>query len=176
MRYRTVRERVAVTDDRGAFLVLAPCTDAEPMLRVDAAIDFPNAIGRQRLRLVLTPEQFRVGATARTNTTAAKKWYCRTIGRVFADIRNLGYNDENVLIAGRSRYVNEPRLVHDGKSLEAVWHRAVLDLLAALGLLEEGRFVGDVVSYKAGHRLDVAAVTLLYLNDLLTDYTPGPRA
>ena len=53
--------------------------------------------------------------------------YCKTIGRVFADVRNLGYTRENSLVAGRQRYLNTPRLLHAGKSLEAVWHRAIMD-------------------------------------------------
>jgi len=65
-------------------------------------------------------------------------------------------------------------LLHEGKSLEAVWHRAVLDLLAALALIEEGRFLGHVISYKAGHRQDVDLVRLLYKQNLLKllDFDP----
>jgi UDP-3-O-acyl-N-acetylglucosamine deacetylase len=51
--------------------------------------------------------------------------------------------------------------------LEAVWHRATLDLVAALSLLETGRMAGHVVSFKAGHALDVRFTTYLYLHDLL---------
>ncbi|MEM7394893.1 MAG: UDP-3-O-acyl-N-acetylglucosamine deacetylase, partial [Verrucomicrobiota bacterium] len=80
------------------------------------------------------------------------------------------YTKENLLIAGRNSYVNEPQLMHNGKSLEAVWHRSVLDLVAALALIEEGRFLGHVTSYKAGHRLDVDLVRLLYQNELLETF------
>jgi UDP-3-O-acyl-N-acetylglucosamine deacetylase len=111
-----------------------------------------------------------MGAEARTNTTAGKKLYCQTIGKIFADVRNLGYTADNVLVAAKRRYINEPHLLHDGKSLEAVWHRAVLDLLAAVALIDRGRFVGDIISYKAGHTLDVHLITLLYLNDLLQPF------
>ncbi|MCF7837572.1 MAG: UDP-3-O-acyl-N-acetylglucosamine deacetylase [Candidatus Marinimicrobia bacterium] len=172
-RFVTVREPVSLVAPNGAFLVLRPPADDQPRLWLDCAIDFPNAIGRQRLRIPLTPAHFMTGAVARTNTTAAKKWYCRTIGKLFADIRNLGYTEHNVLVAGRRRYMNAPRLLHDGKSLEAVWHRAVLDLLAALALVEDGRLVGEVTSYKAGHALDVKCVTRLYQQDLLTPFIPG---
>jgi UDP-3-O-acyl-N-acetylglucosamine deacetylase len=48
-----------------------------------------------------------------------------------------------------------------------VWHRATLDLLAAIALIDKGRFIGRVVSYRAGHTLDVRAVTQLYQHDLL---------
>ncbi|MBP7830144.1 MAG: UDP-3-O-acyl-N-acetylglucosamine deacetylase [Kiritimatiellae bacterium] len=164
----TVREPVCVCSANGSFVALAPPADpARPTLHLDCAIDFKTAIGRQRLRFHVTPELFRQGAQARTNSSGVKMIYCRTIGRIFADIRNLGYTKKNLLIAGRREYYNEPRLVHEGKSLEAVWHRAALDLLAALALIEEGQFVGRVVSYKAGHTLDVELVRQLYKNRLL---------
>ncbi len=171
-RWLTVREPVCICHPQGAFVALAPCPGPAPRLRIDAAIDFKTAIGRQRIRFDLDTPRFREGSVARTNTSAAKKLYCQTIGKVFADIRNLGYTRENILIAGRRRYHNEPRLVHEGRSLEAAWHRAVLDLLAALALVEEGRFCGDVCSWRAGHALDVKLVTLLYLNNLLVPFVP----
>ena len=164
---------MCICNPQGAFVALAPCPGPAPRLRIDAAIDFKTAIGRQRIRFDLDPPRFREGSVARTNTSAAKKLYCQTIGKVFADIRNLGYTRENILIAGRRRYHNEPRLVHEGRSLEAAWHRAVLDLLAALALVEEGRFCGDVCSWRAGHALDVKLVTLLYLNNLLVPFVPN---
>ncbi len=71
------------------------------------------------------------------------------------------------MIAGRRGYYNAPRLFREGKSLEAVWHRAALDLLAALSLVEDGLFAGRVVSYKAGHALDVRLISRLYKLDLL---------
>lgn len=179
-RFVTVKETVTVVSPRGGFVTLRPWQGPQPRLWVDCAIDFPDAIGRQRVRFPVTREIFREAAIARTNTTAAKKWYCKTIGKIFADIRHLGYTNENILIAGRRRYLNEPRLIHNGKSLEAVWHRAALDLLSALALIEEGRFVGEVVSYKAGHALDVTMITALYLHDLLEEVrfaaTPSPSA
>lgn len=169
VRLLTVKERVSIVDSRGCFLIIDPADSESPQLILDCAIDFPNAIGKQRLVVPLLEEHFRTGCIARTNTSSGKKLYCQTIGRIFADIRNLGYNSENVLVAGKRKYINEPRLLHNGKSLEAVWHRAVLDLAAALALIDKGRFVGRVQSYKAGHTLDVRMATLLYLNDLLIE-------
>ncbi len=165
--YVTVKEPVTVGGDGGSFLSLAPCDPERPMLTIDCAVDFKTAIGKQRIRFPLTRKNFRYGAEARTNSSASKKLYCHTLGKIFADLRNLGYTEKNVLIAGRKRYLNEPRLVHDGKSLEAVWHRAVLDLVAALALIDRGRFVGHVTSYKAGHTLDVEMVRRLYQMDAL---------
>jgi UDP-3-O-acyl-N-acetylglucosamine deacetylase len=166
--YLTVRERVTLAGPHGEFLILSPCRGSQPALNLDCAVAFHTAIGRQRVRYPVNDKNFRYGSEARTNTSLTKMLYCKTIGKLFADIRNLGYNRENVLVASRFGYVNKPRLFHDGKSLEAVWHRATLDLLAALALIEEGIFVGDVVSYKAGHRLDVDLIRRLYREQLLT--------
>lgn len=166
--YVTVRERVTVANGRGGFLTLAPADPARPMLAVDAAVDFPTAIGRQRIRFAVDPATFAYGATARTNTSAMKMLWCKTVGLLFADIRNLGYSFENLLIAGRLGYWNKPQLQHEGKSLEAVWHRATLDLLAAIALIDEGFFLGEIISYKSGHGLDVEMVQHLYQESLLT--------
>ncbi len=163
--WMTPAEPVTIGGPNGSFLTLLPA--AAPGLHVDCATDFPNAIGRQRLRFALNRSVFRQGALARTNTTAGMKLYCHTIGKLFADIRNLGYTDENILVAGKRRYLNAPKLLHEGKSLEAVWHRAMLDLLAALALIEDGRLAARVISYKAGHALDVEMVRILYKYNLL---------
>lgn len=166
VRYWTVKERVTVALPNGSFLTFDPA-DAGRQLTVDCAIDFPTAIGKQRIKFPLTYEHFRRGAEARTNSSFAKMLYAKTIGRVFADVRNLGYNMDNILVASKWGYVNEPRLKHKEKSLEAVWHRSILDLLAAIALLEEGRFLGHITSYRAGHFLDCYAMRLLYKKGLL---------
>lgn len=167
VKYVTVRERVTLGGRRGDFLTLSPFTGKHPVLTVDCAIDFPNAIGKQRIRFPVNDTNFRYGSEARTNTTLMKMLYCKTVGKVFADIRNLGYNWENVSIAGKFGYVNKPKLFHEGKALEAVWHRSVLDLLAAFSLIEEGLLIGHITSYKAGHRLDVDCIKKLYQENLL---------
>lgn len=167
VQYWTVKERVTVSSGQGNFLIFEPTVDSAPRLTVDCAVDFPTAIGQQRIKFPLTYEHFRRGAEARTNTPFGKMLYVKTIGRIFADLRHLGYTKDNILIAGRHRYINEPKLLHDGKSLEAVWHRAILDLLAAVALLEEGRFAGHITSYRAGHGLDCLAMRLLYKKGLL---------
>jgi len=95
--------------------------------------------------------------------------YCKTIGMIFADVRNLGYNTRNILVAGPRKYFNKPTHIHNGKSLEAVWHRATLDLLAAVALIDRGRFAGKIISYKAGHTLDVQIIKELYHRDLLQE-------
>ncbi|MCL1910080.1 MAG: hypothetical protein FWG05_03995, partial [Kiritimatiellaeota bacterium] len=56
------------------------------------------------------------------------------------------------------------------KSLEAVWHRATLDLLAAVALLDAGRFCGTILSYRAGHTQDARMAALLLLNDLIVKH------
>ncbi|NNJ70904.1 MAG: hypothetical protein HKP10_06410 [Kiritimatiellales bacterium] len=166
--YVTVKEPVTVGGNYGDFVTLSPPDDpANPQLLIDCAINFNTAIGQQRIIFPVCEELTRMASVARTNTSLMKVIYCATIGRIFADVRNLGYNKKNVSIAGRKRYVNEPRLDHEGKALEAVWHRAVLDLLAAIALIPNGRFVGKITSYKAGHRLDCELVRQLYLNQVL---------
>lgn len=167
LQYVTVKEPVFMSAPNGKLLVFEPADPARPALDLDCAVDFPNAIGTQRIKLAVNRETFRRGAHARTNTTAQKKLYCQTVGKIFADIRNLGYTNDNVLIAGKKKYVNTPGLMHNGKSLEAVWHRAILDLLAAIALIERGHFLGKITSFKAGHGMDVEAVNLLYRHDLL---------
>ncbi|MBT3377340.1 MAG: hypothetical protein HN742_06610 [Lentisphaerae bacterium] len=163
----TVSEPVTIGGRHNSFLTILPAEAGSKSLYLDCAVDFPTAIGKQRIQFDLYADSFRHGAHARTNCTRGMMLYCRTIGKLFADVRNLGYTNENILIAGKKRYVNEAKMLLDGKSLEAVWHRATLDLIAALSLIETGRLAGRVCSYKAGHDLDVRMVTQLYLHDLL---------
>lgn len=159
IKYFTVKEPVTIVAPNGSFLSIEPGDDMR--LHLDVAIDFPNAIGKQRIQFELCPESFAYGAHARTNCPRHEMIYAKTIGKLFADIRNLGYTKDNILVAGKTKYVNEPALIHDGKSLEAVWHRACLDLVAALSLFPHGRLCGKVHSYKAGHCLDCRMMTLL---------------
>jgi UDP-3-O-acyl-N-acetylglucosamine deacetylase len=161
-----VKETVTVGMENGSFLTFAPC-GARKKITIDCAIDFRNAIGKQRVKFDLTRKLFRDKALARTNTTTAMKLYCLTIGQLFADVRNMGYTHDNILIAGKHRYLNAPRLMHEGKSLEAVWHRAIMDLLAAVALIDRGRFVGKIISYKSGHALDMDMICMLYKHNLL---------
>ncbi len=172
-RWVGVKEPVTVGNERGGFLTLLPYREGDPPLQMDVAVDFSSAIGQQRLRLDVSHETFTRGAAARTNTTVSKMVYCKTIGQLFADTRNLGYSAKNILIAGRRRYWNEPKLLKNGKSLEAVWHRGVQDLAAALALIDGGRFAGRVISYKSGHSLDVAMVRKVYRHDLLCSVPVG---
>lgn len=167
--YVTVREPVSVVRPNGSFLTLLPPEDGARRLTVDCAVDFRSAIGRQRIRFTVNPGTFRKGALARTNAPLWKMIFCRTVGKLFADTRRLGYTRQNVLIAGPHHYYNEPRLMHEGKSLEAAWHRATLDLLAAIALIDRGRFAGHIISYKAGHTLDIEMVRELYNQDLLVE-------
>jgi UDP-3-O-acyl-N-acetylglucosamine deacetylase len=170
VRYVTVKEPVSVGGSYGDFVTLEPPDDPDnPQLMVDCAISFSTALGQQRIIFPVCEDLTRMASVARTNTSLAKVIYCATIGRIFADVRNLGYNTKNVSIAGRKGYVNEPRLLHEGKALEAVWHRAVLDLLAAIALIPDGLFVGKITSYKAGHRLDCELIKQLYLNQVLVE-------
>jgi len=167
--YLTVREPVTMGGRNGSFLTFRPAENGSRKMKIDCAIDFKSAIGRQRIRFEVDTGTFKHGASARTNTTLGKVIYCKTIGMIFADVRNLGYTMKNILVAGPRSYLNEPRLLHNGRSLEAVWHRAALDLLAAVALIDRGRFAGEIISYKAGHGLDVRMIRELYQRDLLVE-------
>ena len=166
--YVTVREPVAFGGSRGDFLLFLPAEDGERNLRIDCAIRWNTVIGCQRVLFDATPETFRYAAYARTNATRKQYILAKTVGKLFASTRNLGYNDKNILIHGRRRFYTSPRYPLGEKYLEPVWHRATLDLMAALSLTGADRFVGTVVSYRAGHTLDCDAVRALYRNDLLT--------
>ena len=166
--YITVKEPLAFAGTRGDCLRFLP-DDGSHRLRLDVAISWKTVIGKQRIVFDVTPETFRHGAFARTNATHRQYLLAKTFGLLFADTRNLGYNWDNILIHGRKWY-NEPRFPAegaDGKFLEPVWHRATLDLLAALALTGPDRFCGTVVSFRAGHTQDCDAVRALYRNDLL---------
>ena len=166
--YVTVKEPIAFAGSRGDFLLFLP-DDGSRRLRLDVAISWRTIIGNQRIVFDVTPETFRYGAYARTNATHRQYQLAKTIGWLFADTRHLGYDKDNILIHGRRRWYGEPRFRLEGtdRFLEPVWHRATLDLLAALSLTGPDRFVGTVVSFRAGHTLDCDAVRHLYRHDLL---------
>lgn len=163
----TVKEPVAFGGKRGDFLLFLPASPGESNLRVDCAINWNTVIGDQRVVFDSTPETFRYAAYARTNATRKQYVLAKTVGKLFASTRNWGYNDKNILIHGAKRFYTEPRFPVNGKFLEPVWHRATLDLMAALSLTGTDRFAGTVVSYRAGHTLDCDAVRALYRNDLI---------
>ena len=163
----TVKEPVAFGGSRGDFLLFLPAADGERNLRIDCAISWNTVIGNQRVLFDVTPETFRYASLARTNATRRQYVLAKTVGKLFAYTRNLGYNERNILIHGKKRYYTEPRFPVGEKFLEPVWHRATLDLMAALALTGEHRFAGTVVSFRAGHTLDCDAVRALYRNNLL---------
>ncbi len=166
----TVRRPVAILRPGGSGFLYwePPSTAGDSQMRLDVAVDFPTAIGRQRIRFDLCPQAFVHGAHARTNCSAREVLLAKTIGWLIPKYRNFGYTRDNILIAGRKRYHNTPGLLlPNGKSLEAVWHRACLDLVAALSLLPHGWPCGRFVSYKGGHVLDVEFLTRLQREGLL---------
>ena len=167
--YVTVREPLAFGGTRGDFLLFLPAENGRKVLRLDVAIEWRTIIGKQRIVFDVTPETFRHGAYARTNATHRQYQLARAFGWLFADTRHLGYNMNNILIHGRRRWYGTPRFPLEGtdKFLEPVWHRATLDLLAALSLFGPDRFVGTVVSFRSGHTQDCDAVRALYRQDLL---------
>lgn len=169
LKYWTAKEPVAILNQRDGYLLFTPAEKGDRRLYFDVCIDFPSAIGQQRIQFCLNNSVFQHGAQARTNCSFAIMLYTKTIGKLFADTRNMGYHWKNILVAGKKRYLNTPNLLHEGKSLEAVWHRACLDLIAALSMLEIGRLAGHITSYKAGHALDARLMSNLYIHDLLEE-------
>ncbi len=165
--YVTVKEPVAFGGKRGDFLLFFPAKEGERNLRIDCAISWNTVIGKQRVLFDVTPETFRYAALARTNATHRQYVLAKTVGKLFAATRNWGYNEKNILIHGPRKFYTEPRFPVNGKFLEPVWHRATLDLMAALSLTGADRFVGTVVSYRAGHTLDCDAIRALYRNNLI---------
>jgi len=165
--YVTVKEPVAFGGSRGDFLLFLPAEPGERNLRIDCAISWNTVIGDQRVLFDVTPETFAYASLARTNATHRQYLLAKTVGKLFAATRNWGYNERNILIHGPRKFYTEPRFPVGEKYLEPVWHRATLDLMAAIALTGEHRFCGTVVSYRAGHTLDCDAIRALYRNDLL---------
>lgn len=164
----TVKEPVAFGGSRGDFLLFLPAAPGETNLRIDCAIAWNTVIGRQRILFDVTPETFAYASLARTNATRQQYVLAKTIGKFFAATRHWGYNERNILIHGAKRFYTTPRFPMGEKFLEPVWHRATLDLMAAIALLGESRLAGTVVSFRAGHTLDCDAVRALVRNNLLT--------
>ena len=73
--------------------------------------------------------------------------FIRIFGKLFADVRNIGYNKKNILIAARNRYVNEPTHVVQGKSLEAACPSDSRSICYT-SFNRRGRLVGDIIDYK----------------------------
>ena len=167
--YVTVKEPVAFGGKRGDFLLMLPAKKGDRRLRIDCAISWNTVIGDERVVFDSSYDTFRRASLARTNATYRQYVLAKTVGKLFAATRNWGYNDRNILIHGKKKFHTEPRFPKDGKFLEPVWHRATLDLMAALSLTGPHRFAGTVVSYRAGHTLDCDAVRALYRNDLLEE-------
>ena len=174
--YCFVKEPVGFAGTRGDFLIFLPPKEGERKLRLDVAINWNTCIGTQRIVYDVTPQTFRYGVLARTNATHRQYILAKTVGKLFADTRNLGYDLGNILIHGR-RYYGEPRYLQEssGKYLEPVWHRANLDLLAALCLTGADRFIGTVVSYRSGHTQDCDAVRHLYRHGLMARAEGGAQ-
>lgn len=167
--YVTVKEPVAFGGKRGDFLLFLPAENGSKQLRIDCAISWNTIIGDERVRFDVTPETFTYASLARTNATRHQYLLAKTVGKLFAATRNWGYNDRNILIHGPKRFYTEPRFQVGEKFLEPVWHRATLDLMAAIALIGDHRLCGTVVSYRAGHTLDCDAIRALYRNDLLVN-------
>ena len=174
-KYYKIKEKIVIGYDGRGFLMLEPPeNDSVKTLTLDCAIKYSdNIMGVQRICFPVTKELFTKGAVARTNSSLKHAFLCKTIGKIFPSTSKLGYNIKNVLITGKNRYYNKPRLVENGKVLEPIWHRAVLDLLAAVALIPDGLLVGKLTSYKAGHTQDVDFIKEIYKNNMLVEIDRG---
>jgi UDP-3-O-acyl-N-acetylglucosamine deacetylase len=168
--YKVKEKTIIGYSDRGFLMLEPPENKKSGELILDCAINYSdNVMGIQRICFPVTEELFTKGAIARTNTSLKHAFMCKTIGKLLPSTRNIGYNIKNILITGKNRYYNKPRLIEDGKVLEPIWHRAVLDLLAAVALIPDGLLVGKLTSYKAGHTQDVDFIKELYKNNMLVE-------
>lgn len=165
-RYFTVKETVSAVWQSGAFLIFSPINAINSYSNLDCAVNFKSAIGIQRIQFPLTYNYLKSASIARTNSTLKKAIISKTAGRFIKGIKDLGYNSSNVLIAGKNKYFNSPRLIENGKSLEAIWHRAVLDLPAVTSMVDDELKV-NIKSYKAGHREDIQMLKLITEANLL---------
>ena len=93
----TVKEPLAFGGRRGDFLLFLPAAPGERNLRIDCAISWNTVIARQRVLFDATPETFRYASLARTNATHRQYLLAKTVGKLFAATRNLGYNKKNIL-------------------------------------------------------------------------------
>lgn len=168
--YISVREPVSIIGHRGEFVTILPPENGSRILRLDVAIDWDSIIGKERILFDLTYDTFRYAAGARTNATHKQMLLARLFGLFNPALRKMGYTTQNILIHGKNRYYTTPRpeFTLQNRSFEPVWHRACLDLLAAISLLRGGRFIGTIISYKAGHLLDARFMKLLELYQILS--------
>ncbi|MCQ2367520.1 MAG: UDP-3-O-acyl-N-acetylglucosamine deacetylase [Kiritimatiellae bacterium] len=171
--YITVKEPVAFGGKRGDFLLFLPAKPGDKKLHIDCAIKWNTIIGTQRVVFDASYDTFRYASLARTNATLNQYRFAKTIGKLFAATRNWGYDDKKILIHGPKKYYTKQKAQEcfekpSGKYLEPIWHRATLDLMAALSLTGADRLCGTVVSFRAGHTQDCDAIRALYRNNLLT--------
>ena len=164
-----VKQKVVMGFGERGFLMLEPPEKKDnDKLILDCGINFTdNVMGKQRIKFPVIDMFCEKGSVARTNSSLKHAILCKTIGKLIPSTRNLGYSIKNILVTGKNRYYNKPRLMDNSKSLEPIWHRAVLDLLAAVALIPDGLLVGKLTSYKAGHTQDVEFIKELYRNNLL---------
>lgn len=147
---------VRVTDGQ-AFAELRPFEQTTrasvPTLDLDVSIDFPDAaIGRQGMRLRLTPESFRASvASARTFARAAEIDQLRQMGLV------KGGGLDNAIVVDGARVLNPGglRMEHEfaaHKLLDAVGD------LALAGAALHGRFIAN----RPGHALNNKLLRALF--------------
>lgn len=148
---------VALAAPRGAWRVLHPVrvaqgagwaelTPAAAGFRLDVEIAFPGCVGRQRVKLALTPESFR-----RDLAPARTFGFLRDAERLWRDGLALGASLDNTIVVDGDRVLNPHGLRFAD---EFVRHKA-LDVVGDLALAG-APLIGAFRSYRGGHGLNHA--------------------
>ena len=143
---------VRVTEGNSELIALPPIDPASDVMEVSYDLDYgpENPIGRQSLRIVVTPESFVAGiAPARTFLLEQEAQQLHAAGQG----KHLSYED--VLVFGPSGPIGNQLRFPD----ECVRHK-ILDLIGDLSLLGQP-IVGRVYARKSGHALNHELVRAL---------------
>ena len=157
-----VARSVRVSDGAG-WAELRP---AQAGLRLDVEIAFPSPVGRQRLSLDLTPENFR-----RELAGARSFGFLHDAERLWREGLALGANLDNTLVFGERGAVNPQGLRFAD---ECVRHK-MLDVIGDLALAG-APIIGAFRSYRGGHALNIALLEAAAREGALTpEFEPAPK-
>jgi UDP-3-O-[3-hydroxymyristoyl] N-acetylglucosamine deacetylase len=144
--------------DGAAWAELRP---AAAGLSLDCEIAFPAPIGRQRLRLSLSPRVFR-----RELAAARTFGFLRDAERLWREGLGRGASLDNTLVLDHERLINPAGLRFPD---EFVRHK-MLDVLGDLALVG-GPMIGIFRSYLGGHALNMALVRAAFAEGALVSET-----
>ncbi|MGE0236219.1 MAG: UDP-3-O-acyl-N-acetylglucosamine deacetylase [Methylocystis sp.] len=151
-----------VTDGAG-WAELRP---AEAGLHLDVEIAFPGPVGRQRLSLDLTPENFR-----RELADARSFGFLNDAERLWRESLALGANLDNTLVFDERGPINPQGLRFAD---ECVRHKT-LDVIGDLALAG-APIIGAFRSYRGGHALNIALLEAAARDGALTpEFERAPK-